>query len=266
MSIPLTSAIARIYDFNTKVVGAGFLISKTHVVTCAHVVAQALNISDEGADPPTEKIQLDFPLVAGGVKVSAKVVRWRPVTPPSSMTAPADDEDIAVLEITDANNLQAKPARMTVADNVWNHDFRAFGFPAQHDQGTWTEGRLKAPQASNLIQVEGKNHLGYFVAPGYSGTAVWDEQLEAVVGMVVVSDKRAETRAAFIIPTSTLIKVWPELSNAVDSADAPKPTSESLRISVGSGGGTDFWNDYAPEYKAFHHADQIGRASCRERV
>ncbi|MEZ4644870.1 MAG: hypothetical protein R3E31_19425 [Chloroflexota bacterium] len=51
----------------------------------------------------------------------------------------------------------------------------------------------------------------YAVQPGFSGTAVWDETLHGVVGMVVTAESKAETKAAFIIPTDKLIEAWPDL-------------------------------------------------------
>ena len=47
--------------------------------------------------------------------------------------------------------------------------------------------------------------------PGFSGTAVWDEALHGVVGMVVAAESKADTKAAFIIPTDKLIEAWPDL-------------------------------------------------------
>jgi WD40 repeat protein len=53
---------------------------------------------------------------------------------------------------------------------------------------------------------------GYRLEEGFSGAPVWDERLEGVAGMAVAAEKkRTEAKAAFIIPTSLLDRVWPTL-------------------------------------------------------
>ncbi len=47
---------------------------------------------------------------------------------------------------------------------------------------------------------------GYAIEQGFSGAPVWDETLEAVVGMAVAADRQQiEAKAAFMIPTSVVI-------------------------------------------------------------
>ena len=53
---------------------------------------------------------------------------------------------------------------------------------------------------------------GFAVAPGFSGTPVWDTQLQGVVGMVVAASRPTETRTAFVIPLDVLAAVWPLLT------------------------------------------------------
>lgn len=61
----LKASIARIFSEDEKtVIGMGFLVSQTHVLTCAHVIAQALGFRDDTSGMPHGLISLDFPLVA----------------------------------------------------------------------------------------------------------------------------------------------------------------------------------------------------------
>jgi hypothetical protein len=63
------------------------------------------------------------------------------------------------------------------------------------------------------VQLEDVKGPGYRLEEGFSGAPVWDEKLQAVVGMAVAAEKkRTEAKAAFIIPTSLLVKAWHELS------------------------------------------------------
>src|SRR5262245_1477763 len=99
MSPPIESSIIRIFSKNDTVVGAGFLISERHVITCAHVVADASNIPRTTLQQPDEEIRFDFPLIDPSNTVNAKVVFWLPMLS-REPAQPDGNEDIAVLEIT----------------------------------------------------------------------------------------------------------------------------------------------------------------------
>ena len=229
MANQLSASLVRVLTPTGEVAGAGFLVSPTRVLTCAHVVAQALGARDDLPHPPDGEVRLDFPLLAPGSALAARVVQWwpvRPATPPASPASPtaptngaangaaggAFGEDIAALELAQPPPADSRPARLVAVDELWGHTFRAFGFPAAHDRGVWATGVFRGSQADGWVQVEDVKQTGYFVAPGFSGTLVWGEQAEGVVGMVVGAERRAEVRAAFIIPTPHLVKAIPELA------------------------------------------------------
>ena len=71
-----TSSIARLFRGNGSIARAGFLVDERHLVTCAHVVADALGIRRETVDKPSGKVSLDLPLVAAGKRYTAQVVVW----------------------------------------------------------------------------------------------------------------------------------------------------------------------------------------------
>ncbi|NES77607.1 MULTISPECIES: hypothetical protein [Okeania] len=79
MTFQWTSAIVRIRQPNKNVVGAGFLVSNRHIITCAHVVNAALGKQLNTLDLPDRAIYLDVPLVASGNILKARVVRWKAV-------------------------------------------------------------------------------------------------------------------------------------------------------------------------------------------
>ncbi|MDB9332568.1 serine protease, partial [Nodularia spumigena CS-591/04] len=67
----------------------------------------------------------------------------------------------------------------------------------------------------------------YAIAKGFSGSPVWDEQLQGVVGMVVAADTRREAaRASFMIPNQTLVKAWQYLESVVIGS---KPIEKSIK-------------------------------------
>src|SRR5215211_1021202 len=100
-------------------VGAGFLAAEGLAVTCAHV-SQAAEGNVEGSI-----IEFDFPLIAPGKIVLGRVVFLD------------TNKDIAVIEIVDRLPKEAAAIRMVTAEDLWEHKFRAFGFPAGYDGGVW---------------------------------------------------------------------------------------------------------------------------------
>lgn len=194
-------SIARIHTADGAIVGAGFLVTEQQVLTCAHVVTRALNSPNHVSSLPQAEVHLDFPLVAPGDVLIAKVIRWYP------------KEDVAVLRLNGNPPTGVQAARLVVADELWEHPFRALGFPKGHDAGVWTAGVLRGRQATNWVQIEDVKVAGFRVQPGFSGAPVWDEQLGGVVGMAVAAERQPDVKAAFIIPTKMLIAIWPELAH-----------------------------------------------------
>lgn len=127
MNHNIKSSVVRILSQSNEIVGVGFLISNKHVMTCAHVVAAVLNVSDESPDAPDGVISFDFPLVAPGTFIKGRVVSWCPVRA-SNMISPQIAEDIAVIEVSGALPGGCRPAQFATTDDLWDHDFRTFGF------------------------------------------------------------------------------------------------------------------------------------------
>lgn len=200
MTRSLERAVVRVCTADGRVVGAGFLVAERQVLTCAHVVIQALGLPGETPETPQTEVPLDFPLVAPGQPLTARVIHCQL------------ESDVAGLQLDGDPPTGAQPTRLVTADDLWNHAFRAFGFPAGYDNGVWTSGRMLGREATGWVQIEDVKEPGYWVQPGFSGTAVWDEQLNGVVGMAVAAEGRPEVKAAFMIPASLLIEVWPELA------------------------------------------------------
>jgi hypothetical protein len=65
MSSQLFGSLVRFRAVEDVVVGAGFLVSREHVLTCAHVLAQALHIPEDTPEPPGGAVTLEFPWISG---------------------------------------------------------------------------------------------------------------------------------------------------------------------------------------------------------
>jgi NB-ARC domain/WD domain, G-beta repeat/Trypsin-like peptidase domain len=229
MSEQLKPAIVRIYNPSDEIVGGGFLVSERHIITCAHVVNLAIRRTKSNTDKPDGEITLDFPLIAPDRKLKAKVMEWFPEEEFPNLSG--KPQGIAVLELKEDPPESCAATPLVFGDDLWKHDCRAFGFAKS--QGRWVPVIARDEVAGRWIQVE-SDDTEYALEPGFSGTAVWDDQLDGVVGMVVAGEAKQEVRAkfespdlagelishrklpgAFLIPTSVLVEAWPELRNRV---------------------------------------------------
>lgn len=214
MATQLEPSIVRIRKSNGTVVGAGFLVQERYVLTCAHVVAQALGISLYTSEKPLE-VHLDFPNINPGEILKARVVIWREVQEDNSSPPPEDGEDIAVLKLETAPPVGAVPVPLLSKNKLEGHRFAAFGFPDGHDNGVWAYGILCGRQGAGWVQIEAEKEPGFRVEPGFSGTPIWDKKLKGIVGIAVAADlERIEAKVAFMIPTELLVKAWSKLGLA----------------------------------------------------
>ncbi|NEO61896.1 MAG: trypsin-like peptidase domain-containing protein [Moorea sp. SIO4G2] len=218
------TSIVRIYHSNGAVVGAGFLVSNGYLLTCAHVITEALGILQTTEEAPTEAINLDFPLIAPGQKLTASVVFWKPVSDTEVI------EDIAGLRLNSKLPDSAQPVQLVTAQNLWNHSIRVFGFPKGHDHGVWASGVLRDKNAKGWLQIEDTKVTGYQVERGFSGAPVWNDQLAGVVGMAVAAERgRKNVKAGFLVPTQVLNQFWSELPQLGQILTNSKPLTPGKR-------------------------------------
>ena len=224
---PIKAALARIRG-EAGVVGAGVLVLPDAVVTCAHVVAAALGTDARDGEAPAGSVQLDFPFVPSETALTGRVTAWFPVRDDASHMS----SDIAVLALGDASPRGAQPCSLVELPDPWARKFRVFGFPAGFDSGQWASGLLRDSRADGWVQLEDIKQTGYFIAPGFSGTPVWDEDAEAVAGIVAVADSRADLRAAFMIPTDVLVRAHPPLHEAVRASQTSERSDVGAVVAV----------------------------------
>src|SRR6266581_9025540 len=208
MTRSVESSVVRIWTADGTIVGAGFLAGARQLLTCAHVVAGALGLPDDTQEQPQTVVHLDFPRVAPRHLLSAHVVLWRPPQPDGG-------GDIAGLELESDPPYGVQVANLAQVDDLWEHSFRVFGFPKGEDTGVWATGRLLGRQVTNWVQIEDVKEAGFPIEPGFSGTPVWDTQLEAVVGMVVAAERRLNLKTAFAIPVDVLVGTWPLIESLI---------------------------------------------------
>ncbi|WP_432087402.1 nSTAND1 domain-containing NTPase [Streptomyces sp. bgisy095] len=200
----IASAVVRIRGRDGTIAGAGFLVTGEWVLTCAHVVSDALDLPRDTAVDPGARVEVDLPLADGVPAAPAEVLHW---------VATRDDQsgDVAVLRL--AGPLPgAFPLPMADARDVWDHETRTVGFPDDHPDGIWHGGRFRGPTGRGWVQLSRTDGQAVHVRPGFSGSPVWDDRLGAAVGLVVAAQPVREAQQAFVLRTGALAREVPALA------------------------------------------------------
>jgi S1-C subfamily serine protease len=202
------ASIARIFHGNGAVVGAGFSIAPQYLVTCAHVVAAALGIPLETSEPPAGAIELEFLFAVPGQRWSGKVVGWSAYRSDAQTRTTAAVSDVAVLQLEAPfpSTIRSVPLGKT----EWGNRFRVFGFPQGFPNGIWASGMLLDRLGNGWVQIEDFKAQGHRVEPGFSGSPIWDETANGVVGMAVQAETQADRKVAFMLPAVLIRPVLPD--------------------------------------------------------
>ncbi|MGW7195641.1 nSTAND1 domain-containing NTPase [Streptomyces chryseus] len=206
----LAAAVVRVKGRDGALAGAGFLVADDLVLTCAHVVSDALNRPREEAVKPGAEVVVDLPLAGdsggaydGGDR-TAEVRRWIPV-------APDRTGDMALLRLRDPIP-GARPLPLAdPPEGVWHHHARAVGFTDDHPGGIWHSGTFRGPTREGWVQLSRGDGESVYVKRGFSGSPVWNDEFGAVVGLMVAAEPGREAQQAFALRTRTLLNALPEL-------------------------------------------------------
>ncbi len=173
------------------VMGVGFFVSDTHVVTCAHVVADALGISRTCKEKPTAQVPLELGVTTGKKQiVYATPARWYPV---DESGANHTVEDIAVLQLDAPPEVKLPP--LFSHDYSPNSDVDIFGFgwdkksKVDWKDGHWLTAKCRGPNR-HWVQLDAMNTEAPFLL-GYSGGPVFHKHTQEILGMVVARDEQS---------------------------------------------------------------------------
>ncbi|MDT0344831.1 serine protease [Streptomyces litchfieldiae] len=192
---PLAGGILRVLRPDGVAAGAAFLVTERLALTCAHVIGTGSGVG------PGLRVMVDVGVAGGPGPFPATVREWHP------------EADVAVLEVA-APLPGTRPVPLVeTGDLLWGHRARTLGFPRGHDQGVWHAAVLRQQQGNGWLQFEQAGDGRYAVSRGFSGAPVWDDELAAVVGMVVAADLGHPV--AFLIPTDRLVAAVPSLREVV---------------------------------------------------
>jgi energy-coupling factor transporter ATP-binding protein EcfA2 len=218
MSEPYQRPVARIWRDRGTVVGAGFLAPRGVVVTCAHVVNDALGREQLCRDEACGTVRIDLPWVAGKTAMQGSVVAWHPPIAPG-IARPNPCVDIAVLQLDAEPPPDAVLKPQSPAAVPEDASFRVMGFPGGSDAGAQARGTVRASDADGWHLVEADRNYGRTLEPGFSGApAIADAPGRRLLGMIDVTNP--DERRGVLIPGEALMRAWPPLAEPYRGLEA----------------------------------------------
>ncbi len=208
-------SIVSILNSDQQIVGTGFAVTDHFILTCAHVVIAA-------GGGPGSNINVRFYDTSEICNVLVASEYWKA----------EKDEDVAFLFLKQGLPSSINPARLSKSINSYSHPFRAFGYPIRKKaefEGGWAIGAIAGPFEYNgrtILQIESSN-----LTHGMSGSPIFDDILEGVVGMVsevYFSSSNSKNRdSAFAIPSDMIIGKFEKI--LLEDSPTPKPQVKSER-------------------------------------
>ncbi|MFI1163701.1 serine protease [Streptomyces sp. NPDC020801] len=200
----------RVDDERGTPCGAGVLLDDRHVLTCAHVVRYA------GAAPGGTAARVRITSVACRPEWTATAC-----VPPESWVHEEGTRrgDVALLELDE-------PAPCGTRTTLWKVPISGgrvgvYGFPQVEPYGIWTDAELAGAGGREgewglLRQLRVGDP---WIEKGYSGAGVVardGEFRDRVIGMVVADYVNGDARAAWMLPTETVLTYLPRIREFTD--------------------------------------------------
>ncbi|MGI5153390.1 trypsin-like peptidase domain-containing protein [Plantactinospora sp. CA-294935] len=208
---------ACIRDDRAGIRGAGIVLGDRHVLTCAHILLPSTHDEPGGAHGSPSR---DFEVELVGHRPGVPAIRagvvdgcWKP---------PQDDQraDLALLGLAEPLPSGSGPVLRRLPSGA-RRAVRMFGFPATVPTGVWARARLAGDggPGGEWIQLDSEP-TGPAVEPGFSGTAVFDEETDHVLGIVVSYLAGRGSALSWMIPVETIIRYLPRVREWVSGDSA----------------------------------------------
>lgn len=226
-----------------QIIGGGIYLGDRLVITAAHVVTAFFRVSSDQPEPPAGEVSVQLPQVAETIW-PGRVVSF------SSPSSQAPVKDIALIELTSTPPPSVMAAPLIDTEQLNGHRCRIYGYPRGFDAGFWATGEVVGPIEGGLwqLQVQG-------VGAGFSGSPVWDQTLDGVIGMLVSIAR--DQNAAFMIHAASLAETLRSYSSSI-KRDEEVGREVRSAPNTGERFATNDQVNWIPDFAATN--DSLGRA------
>lgn len=236
--------IAAILNADLKSIGMGVVVDPFHVITCSHVVNEALGHDKTRQEHPgdDERIQIIFPYslkTARTEPATGRVRAWHPVFLGKGLRP--EMHDVAVVQLSERVTDDVGIAELSSGDPPPDTRFDVYRHVTGNPSGIPATGETRTKAENGFIALFGTSFVGKYIEPGFSGASCWSAG--KTVGIVVTSWEDTSARVAHMIPSSTLRKalngvvVLPNPLSADDGVPADpttKPPAVEFRFRFNS--------------------------------
>jgi cellulose synthase operon protein C len=199
--------------------GAGLLVSPRAIVTCAHVLQEALGVNPATL-PEWSPVDVEVRLEPGKrarMQANVLLVQTEPTL------------NLAVLSLA----ADANPEPLVWGEPNVGRATHVFGYPGGLRPGSWSRyNEVAGPVDDGWWMLEAGGQTSQKLAAGYSGAPVWDVAAEAVVGMLVQANASDPPSGnAYFLPAATIHEICRLLLSTQRSRRSPRPSGEAQRHS-----------------------------------
>jgi serine protease Do len=181
-----------------RILGAGVLLGREHVLTCAHV-AQA-----------EEDLVVDLVGLEGIPSSAARITDGMCVPPMKDGLR--GDVALLVLATPQPYGIGATLRRVAL---TWDRPVRTFGYPAGLELGVWTRLTLAGRAGVEWLQMNRRSRDEQRVRAGFSGAGVVDETTRGVLGIVVSEYTDDAAGLSWMLPVEAIGTYLPRISEWV---------------------------------------------------
>lgn len=202
--------------YGGEVLGAGVLLPRGHVLTCAHVALAAKDLT------------VDLVGLRGSPAVNARIIACVPAHG-------VDRGDVAVLKLaTDPPPGAGAVLHRTAL--TWDRQVHALGYPNGKglDIGVWARMTVAAWAGSEWLQMNRRSVGEQRVRAGFSGSGVADDATGHIIGIVVSEYTDDDAGLSWMLPVAAIEAHLPLISEWVqgDSGIDPLFTSAATGTRV----------------------------------
>nr|QEO73978.1 hypothetical protein [uncultured bacterium] len=179
------------------VLGAGVLLDREHVLTCAHVALAGTELA------------VDMVHLPGAPTSDARILAC---VPPQG----DDRGDVAILKLDTRQPIE-DPPRLSKIALTWDRPVHTLGYPHGQglDIGVWARMTLGAWAGSEWLQMNRRSQGEQRVRAGFSGSGVADDTTGDVLGIVVSEYTDDDAGLSWMMPVAAIEAHLPLLSEWV---------------------------------------------------